>query len=157
MKKNIILIISILVLICVVTICYIFINDKNIINKTEIISLNCESDNEQNKLEYNCSLEGNVSEYEVSAISATIEENDKYKIISITPDEIWQGNGENGNIDLYTDENKKNRFKIAKIKIELLNNNIDEFELLIKNINLYDENFLEHKVKNVSQKISVNK
>jgi len=169
MKKNKIIIIVLILVFMILCIIFGWLwssnNSKNkmqnINNKTNItneqITLTCNRTSIKLNSELICALEGNIKEYEVSAISATIAPSNNYKLISITPNSIWEGDGENGDIDLYTDENKSGNFKIANIAITLTNKNIDNLEIKIENISYFDQEFSEHKIDNITKKIIIEK
>ena len=61
-----------------------------------------------------CKVTG-TSDEEVRSISAKI--NSEYLNVSFTADSIWQGNGDNGNIQLYSDSAKKETFNIGTLKV----------------------------------------
>ena len=64
-----------------------------------------------------CSVKGTSNE-EVYSISASIVDTSNATIEFIT-DSAWQGNGDEGNIQLYTDTGKKGTFNIGTLKVKL--------------------------------------
>ena len=133
-----------------------FREEKNI-KKDMGIVLKCDSETIKQGDKLNCTLEGNSYDYEVSAISATIKKSDDYDIVKVTPDSSWEGDGENGDIDLYTDINKTKNFKIAKFTIVLKDTSKTDIEINIVDNSFFDQEFVENKIDNVTKKIKVEK
>ena len=50
---------------------------------------------------------------------------------------------------LYTDNNKVGKFNVAKIKIKILNNNSKDNSISIKNIELYNKDFMREDVEDI--------
>lgn len=125
-------------------------NDENII-------ITCKNDDNKKADEYICNLKGKAENYEVSAISLVIEENSDYKLLEVIPNSSWEGEGELGDVDLYTDENKKDVFDVLRFKILLLNNNTDKINISIVDNSFFDDNFEEHKLEYVNKVINIAK
>lgn len=118
------------------------------INNNERIILNC------NK-ELKCVIKANVKKYQVSNISMNIKLSKNAKLDKVNIDPSWNGDGEDGRIELYTDENKKGTFPIGDFKISLKDQKNKKIEIIIDNIILYDENFEEHTLNKINKKIVI--
>lgn len=158
MKKNkiIVVVLIIILIVCCVGLGWVmsFGNDE-VTKDNELFKVSCNADSSNNNGEINCKLKANIKDYKVSAISATIAESGDYKLIEVIPDSSWEGDGENGDIDLYTDVNKTGDFNIAEFRLSLINKDIDEIEVIVEDNSFFDQEFLEHKVSNINKKVSV--
>lgn len=161
MKKNKVLIIILFVVLsfsCIVIGGIIaFRNDIKQENKDDRdkLLLTCESDEIWLNEDVKCSLTGNFTSYEVSAISVKIKENRNYKISDVIVDSVWQGNGDDGLIVLYTDKNKNNKFNIATFTISLIDKNVDKINVALVDIILSDGNYDSHEMQNISKTLKV--
>ena len=68
-----------------------------------------------------CQVTGH-SDGKVSSLSARLTTSNQIESATFITDGIWQGNGNNGNIQLYTDVNKTGNFNIGTINIKISNN-----------------------------------
>lgn len=64
-----------------------------------------------------CTIRGNINE-EVTTVHAKIELGSNLSLVGVTPDSSWEGDGEGGVLDLYTDVNKKGTFNIATFQVK---------------------------------------
>ena len=64
----------------------------------------------------NCSITGN-SDSEVSALAMSLSSGGNISLSNIVTSSIWEGNGSDGNIQLYTDSNKTGNFSIATFTV----------------------------------------
>ena len=161
MFKNKILIIVLfgILLVCCIGLGVIIAYDKQVdaqINN-EVLLLTCESDTIKVNEEITCTLSGNVMEYEVSAVSSTIEKNLNYDLIKVIPHSSWEGDGEMGDVDLYTAVNKSKKFDILTFNIKLVDDTTNEININIANNSFFDENYEEHKLENVTKTLKVGK
>ena len=160
-KSSILLIISIIALIIVSVIIGIMISFDNKlekgIDKDNELLLTCES--ESIKIDKNlvCRLSGKSSTYDVSAVSAKIENSNNFSITSLDIDFSWEGDGDDNFIALYTDENKKNNFPIATFTINLINDNVDEISINIIENSFSDEYYEEHKLDDIVKVLKVDR
>lgn len=99
-----------------------------------------------------CTLKGNVSDYEVSAVSALIEVNNNSKLLKVNVDSSWEGDGEDGVLEVYTDTNKVDIFNIATFEVSLENNM--ENIISIVDIEFYDENYAAHKIESIFEEFN---
>lgn len=103
-----------------------------------------------------CTLQGTASNGEVSAISSKIKTSTNLTLATVTTDSIWQGDGEGGNIDLYTDTNKTNTFNIATFTVTVSNSTTGSNEsITIDSTKFYDESYQEVAVTTVLQNITI--
>ena len=107
MKKNIFLI---------GVICSILI-PINVSALTGSVSLSCDKTKLKPNEETTCSVKANTND-EVSAVGARIVLGSNLTLTSVTTDSAWQGDGNDGNIQLYIGENKKGNFNIATFKVK---------------------------------------
>ncbi len=63
-----------------------------------------------------CTMTGNTNE-EISGLQFNLTSSDKIEIQDIQTSAIWEGDGEDGTVGLYTDENKTGTFDIGTFKI----------------------------------------
>ena len=91
----------------------------------------------------NCTIKGNINE-EVSAVSIKLGVGDNLTLSNVKTDSSWQGDGEGGNIELYTDSNKKGEFPIATftVKSDSLKEGANT-NITLSNVNLSDKDFTE--------------
>lgn len=161
MNKNKILI---MFLVSMLIICCIFLGvmisfDNKIeeqVNFNELL-LTCESDTIKINEEVMCTLKGNVTKYEVSAVSSTIEKNSSFELIKVSPHLSWEGDGEMGDVDLYTDVNKSDEFDILTFNIKLISDTREEININIVDNSFFDEYYEEHKLENVTKTLIVGK
>lgn len=89
-----------------------------------------------------CIVKGNITEG-VSAVSAKVDLGENLTFVSFTPDSSWQGDGEEGNIELYTDNNKSGNFNIGTITVKAGNTSGVSTSVGLKEVKLSDANFVE--------------
>ncbi len=115
-------------------------------NKDKEVILKCN----RVKKEIKCKISGKEKQYQVSNISMYITLPKDIKLKEVKVDSSWEGSGEDGRLELYTDTNKKDKFPIATFTIEADKKNIP---IKIEKIIYYDENFKGHKINNVTKTI----
>ena len=99
---------------------------------TGSINITCDSEEYGAKETATCKITG-TSDVEVYSISAKV--NSTTANATFTADSSWQGNGDDGNIQLYTDNGKKGTFNIGTLKVS--SKDTDGL-LTITDVNLYD-------------------
>lgn len=117
------------------------------------VSLTCPKELEINKV-YTCTLKGFSSE-EVAALSLKIASSSNILISNVKTSNTWQGNGDNGNVILYTDNNKKGNFDIATFNIKLLNS--EPSSVNINNVKFTDASFVQGSVSGTTMNFVVKK
>ncbi len=80
------------------------------------INISCNDSNVIVGNSTNCSITGN-SDSEVSALAMTLSSGGSISISNIVTSSVWQGNGSDGDIQLYTDSNKTGNFSIATFNV----------------------------------------
>ncbi len=122
--------------------------------KTPLI-LDCDQKKLQSGKDLTCTIYGYQKEYEVSALTTTVEVSDNLEIAKITPDKSFEGDGENDILMLYTDKNKKDKFPIATVVISVKNNNQNKATIKLKDNTFFDETFKEHKLEEQNKELVV--
>lgn len=80
------------------------------------INISCNDSNVIVGNSTNCSITGN-SDSEVSALAMTLSSGGSVSISNIVTSSVWQGDGSDGDIQLYTDSNKTGNFSIATFTV----------------------------------------
>ncbi len=97
---------------------------------------------ECNKKEYKtnekstCKIKG-TSDKKIYSVSARVKNFNTSKVdASFKTDKAWQGNGDNGNIQLYTDKGKKGTFNIGTltIKSKSKSSKLEKISIIIDNV-----------------------
>lgn len=106
-------------------------------------SINCSKTTITPNESTTCTITGTSSD-DVSAISAQLTSNGVINISSISTSSIWQGNGDGGDIQLYTDSNKNGTFAIATFAITASSEGVGTINL--NSINFADSSFNDNAV-----------
>jgi len=120
---------------------------------TGSMNLSCNSNTLTVNTSTTCTLSGNSNE-EISALSAKLNASGNISISNISTSSIWQGNGEGGSIDLYTDTNKSGNFAVATFTIQA-NSTAGTGAINVNGINFSDASFNEHSISGNSLTITV--
>ena len=155
LNKKVIVITFIIIFIILTISSYLYYASKN--GLSDGIYLSCDEENIILKNELNCSIFGVSKSYEVSALSGDIKLSNNLELLKIDIDSIWEGDGDDGKIILYTDSNKKGKFNIGKIKASIKENVDDYVSLSIENVEFFDEDFNAKQIDNDSIEIKINK
>lgn len=115
----------------------------NVSALTGNVSLSCDKTKLKPNEETTCSVKANTNE-DVSAVGARITLGSNLTLTSVTTDSSWEGNGDDGNIQLYIDNNKKGNFNIAtfKVKAGSVNTGADT-SVSLSDVKLSDASFAE--------------
>lgn len=115
-------------------------------------NLSCDKDIAIGGEFFNCTITGTVvSESQVSALETQLELSDNLEFVSFTTDEIWQGSGEDGNIQLYTDENKTETFNVGTLIVKVKDGITNTTESIkLKDSYFYDGNFESQTIEETS-------
>ena len=113
---------------------------------TGSVSITCDKESYGMNDTATCSVKGTSNE-EVYSISASIVDTSNATIEFIT-DSAWQGNGDEGNIQLYTDTGKKGTFNIGTLKVKLKDASTSDTSLglEIKDVKFGDTNGAEEDI-----------
>lgn len=124
------------------------------IASADSISVTCNSTSIKVNESTNCTIKGTTSSA-VSSLSSKLSSSGNIKISNIATSSIWQGNGDGGSIDLYTDVNKTGTFAIGTFKVTATAT-AGTGSISLTNTKFYDANFTEIGVANVTLNIKVN-
>ena len=113
---------------------------------TGSVSITCDKESYGMNDTATCSVKGTSNE-EVYSISASIVDTSN-ATIEFTTDSAWQGNGDEGNIQLYTDTGKKGTFNIGTLKVKLKDASTSDTSLglEIKDVKFGDTNGAEEDI-----------
>ena len=124
----------------------------NIKALTGSVNIKCNSNAISGNTSTTCTLSGNSSEG-VSSLSAKLSASGNISITNISTS-IWQGNGDGGNIELYTDSNKSGNFSIVTFTIKA-NGNIGTGTINVNNVKFYDASFDGYSIGGKSLNITI--
>ena len=120
----------------------------------DTLKVSCGSTKLEPNKETACTITGTTTSA-VSSVSAKLKSSGNIKISNIVTNSIWQGDGEGGNIDLYTDSNKTGTFNIATFNVTATSEGTGTIS--VSNITFSDANFEEKNVSATSLNITVAK
>lgn len=128
--------------------------DSNQVNGK--IKIECDSNNVLPGENLTCAIKGENFTTELSSYSTKLILGNNLNLVTIEKDPSWEGSGEGGIIDLYTDTNKTGNFNIATfiIKADNINSGFDS-NISLQNTIISDENFEENSVNDTSLNIRV--
>lgn len=119
-----------------------------ITNKDNQVILDC---NNKSKEEIECKLKGKGKGYDVSNVSMRINVSDNAKLEKVVIDSIWQGSGDDGIVELYTDKDKKGLFNIGTFTVKRKDNK--KVKISLNNIIYFDENFEKRPVNELNKEM----
>ena len=121
---------------------------------TGSVNISCSKTTINKSESTSCTITGTGSSGSVSAISARLSVSGNITISNIASSSIWQGNGEGGAFELYTDENKSGTFQIGTFTIT--GSNAGSGTISLSNVKFSDQSFNEVSVGSKSLSITVN-
>lgn len=130
---------------------YIFLSIMPITIYADSIKISCPNQ-VNNNAEFTCELSGDTNT-SVSSLSAKINLTDGLSLTAFIPKNVWQGDGLDGNVELYTVDIQNGLFPIGTIKLKKTNN--EDSIININSVFFYDEDDLEKNVNDVSATIKV--
>lgn len=131
-----------------------FIIPLNAVKASSTIVIDCPSKGNPGST-VTCNLSG-VSDKYISSLSAKVSVSGDVEFVSFTTNSIWQGNGNNGTIDLYTDANKTGTFGIGTVTLKLKADGTGKTgTVMVSNVVYYDDNFKAIKVADSSKNIKI--
>lgn len=105
---------------------------------------------------FTCKVLGSISSGEVSSLSAKVSLSSNLELVSFTNDGDFQGNGDDGKIELYTDNNRSGNFGIGTIKIRVKDGVYDKYEKIdVTSVKYYDESFKGFDISNTSKEVKI--
>lgn len=116
-------------------------------------SISCNSTSFEVGSSTSCTLYGYSNE-EVSAVAASLTAGGSISISSINTSSNWQGNGSDGNIQLYTDSNMSGSFGIVSFTVT--GNSVGSGIINVGGIRFSDASFNENGISGTSLSITVN-
>lgn len=112
-----------------------------IVNAETQLSISCGNEVIRPNSNIKCTITGNSSE-SISGLSAKLIVGDNLELDNVNIDSSWEGNGEGGSIDIYTDTNKTGNFPVATIELKTANVTEDFTSVIMLNNIVYsDANF----------------
>lgn len=102
-----------------------------------------------------CNIKGNTT-IKIIALSLKVQTGSNITFNSFTPSNIWQGDGEGGNIDLYTSNDVLGTYDIGtlNLNIESSLNGLDT-NITLYSISTYDDDGKEKKQDNYTKKLRI--
>ncbi len=100
-----------------------------------------------------CHVTGTANE-EVSTVSAKVKVGDQLTLVSVKTDSIWQGDGDGGQIELYTDTNKSGTFAIATFTIKA-KSTAGDTNVMIDSVYFSDAAFEQFAISSVTRNIHI--
>lgn len=120
------------------------------------ISLTCNNTSLTAGSTTTCSITGTISGDTVTSLSAMINVSSNLELVSVSTSSIWQGNGDGGNIQLYTDVGKENTFEIGNFVIKAKSGVQSSTESVsIDDVKFYKSDYSELLVNSVSMNITI--
>lgn len=118
------------------------------------IYMTCDQDN-VTKNNLSCSIKGNTTK-EIIAISLKVQTGNNLSFSKFIPSTVWQGDGEEGNVDLYTANDILGKYDIGtlNINVESSYQGLDT-NITLYSISVYDKEGKEIKLDNYTKKIRI--
>lgn len=107
------------------------------------VSLSCDKAKLNAGESTTCTIKGSIEDGSVSSVNARVELGENLSLVSVDTDSSWQGDGEDGNIELYTDDNKNGEFNIGTVVVKAGNSTGVSTSVSLKDVVLYDAAFKE--------------
>lgn len=143
----------------ILSLLYLF-TTTNVNALTSNVKLTCDNYQLKSEQSTTCEIIGNTQEGGVTSLSANILLTGNLELVDVKTESTWQGNGNNGNIQLYSNKGTKaGDFKIATFVVKVKTNTINSDETLeIKDVKFYDgeeNDYKEYSIPAVSKNIRV--
>ena len=102
-----------------------------------------------------CSIKGNTTTTTI-AVSLKVKTGSNITFKSFTPSSVWQGDGEDGNVDLYTANDILGKYDIGtlNLNVESLYQGLDT-SITLYSVSVYDRDGKETKLDNYTKKIRI--
>ena len=147
-KKLIYIILSIILVFLISVLgVVVFLENNNYKESEQRFEIVCSKDTIKKDETVLCNLNGVFDVYSISGISTNIKLGNDLELIDVKIDKSWYGEGTDGKIDVYSDENKKGNFKIAKFTVKALKDN-PKFEISLDESIVADDKFEEFQISN---------
>ena len=121
------------------------------------VKLECDSNTATAGNNINCTITGNNFSDEISSFHAAIDLDDNLILESIEKDSSWEGSGEGGVIDLYTDKNKTGNVNFINFTVKVNDSNASSnTNIVLTDIKIGDSDFKEHSLADSTFSIKIN-
>lgn len=119
------------------------------------LSLSCPDKISTGK-ELTCTISGVANDTSISSLEGKIVTSGNIEFVNFKTDSIWQGTGDNGSVDLYTESNKTSSFAIGTVTLKVKDEASNEGGVItLNNFTFYDASFSPFSVSNVSKNIKI--
>ena len=103
----------------------------------------------------NCELFA-TSDIEISAVRTNLSVSNNLEFVSFKTDSIWQGNGDDGDIALYTYPNQSGDFKLGVVTVKIKESNTDRTgTLYFQDVYFYKSDFSKINGTSISKNIKI--
>ncbi|MCI6265288.1 MAG: cadherin-like beta sandwich domain-containing protein [Erysipelotrichaceae bacterium] len=97
-----------------------------------------------------------TSDIEISAVSTKLSVSDNLEFVSFKTDSSWQGNGDNGDVSLYTYPNQIGEIKLGIATLKIKESNASRTgTIYVKEVTFYDADFSDISGGSVSKNIKI--
>lgn len=103
----------------------------------------------------NCSISGKKINTPISSFHGKIILGDGLTLVSVTKDSSWEGSGDGGIIDLYTDVNKRGNVNFVSFIVKGNKKLSNKVIIKVEEMVVSNDDFVEHKLDVVSKEIKV--
>lgn len=122
--------------------------------KASSLSLECNTDVVKTE-QLSCTIKGN-STTNITSISAKVITGNNINFVSFTPSSAWKGDGEEGQIELYTADDINGNFNIGTINFKVTSlYDGGTSSITIDQISFYDEDGIEESITKVTKSIRI--
>lgn len=122
--------------------------------KASSLSLECNTDVVKTE-QLSCTIKGN-STTNITSISAKVIAGNNINFVSFTPSSAWKGDGEEGQIELYTADDINGNFNIGTINFKVTSlYDGGTSSITIDQISFYDEDGIEESITKVNKSIRI--
>ena len=122
--------------------------------KASSLSLECNTDVVKTE-QLSCTIKGN-STTNITSISAKVIAGNNINFVSFTPSSVWKGDGEEGQIELYTAHDINENFNIGTINFKVASlYDGGTSSITIDQISFYDEDGIEEGITKVTKSIRI--
>lgn len=122
--------------------------------KASSLSLECNTDVVKTE-QLSCTIKGN-STTNITSISAKVIAGNNINFVSFTPSSVWKGDGEEGQIELYTAHDINENFNIGTINFKVASlYDGGTSSITIDQISFYDEDGIEESITKVTKSIRI--
>lgn len=122
--------------------------------KASSLSLECNTDVVKTE-QLSCTIKGN-STTNITSISAKVITGNNINFVSFTPSSAWKGDGEEGQIELYTADDINGNFNIGTINFKVTSlYDGGTSSITIDQISFYDEDGIEESITKVTKNIRI--